>query len=124
MIKKVLAQVQLAGTHSSRMSYKALTRLFHHKHRKSRTCDISMPYSSFVQRPQRLSLNSLQLRQYTQHTLPQSLRELVTRTLFATKYLRTKTDDSQRYWDELLELFADKSIRCPHEILDKTNTLS
>lgn len=77
-----------------------------------------------MQRPQRLSLNSLQLRQYTQHTLPQSLRQLVTWTLFATKYLRTKTDDSLRYRDELLELFADKSIRCPHEILDKTNTLS
>ena len=26
--------------------------------------------------------------------------------------------------DELLELFGDKSIGCPHEILDETNTLS
>ena len=26
--------------------------------------------------------------------------------------------------NELLELFADKSISCPHEVLDETNTLS
>lgn len=40
------------------------------------------------------------------------------------RLLNDTLDDSRRYWDELLELFADKSIRCPHEILDKTNTLS